>query len=152
AGLITEKIGDGWVRDLARVRELEPWADDADFRARWREVKRRNKARLADYIRFAHDLDCDAASLFDVQVKRIHEYKRQALNALHIVHLYREIKAGRGGDVLPRTFVFGGKAAPGYHAAKLVIKLVNSVANVVNGDPDSRRLLRVVFLEDYRVS
>lgn len=152
SSLITEKIGNGWVRDLSRLAELERWVDDADFGERWREIKRRNKTRLADHIRFTMDVDCDPASMFDVQVKRIHEYKRQALNALHIVHLYAEIKAGRGGDMTPRTFLFGGKAAPGYHTAKLIIKMVNAIASVVNADPDSRGLLRVVFLEDYRVS
>jgi starch phosphorylase len=152
SSLITEKIGDGWVRDLARIQDLERYADDADFGERWREIKRRNKERLADHIRFTMDIECDAGSLFDVQVKRIHEYKRQALNALHIAHLYSEIKAGRGGDMTPRTFVFGGKAAPGYHTAKLIIKMINAIASVVNDDPDSRGLLRVVFLEDYRVS
>jgi starch phosphorylase len=152
ASLITEKIGGGWVRDLERIRDLERWAGDAEFGERWRAIKLRNKARLADHIRFTQDIECDANSLFDVQVKRIHEYKRQALNALHIAHLYREIKAGRGGDMTPRTFLFAGKAAPGYHTAKLIIKLINAVASVVNGDPDSRGLLRVVFMEDYRVS
>jgi starch phosphorylase len=152
ASLITEKIGGAWVRDLSRVRDLERWADDAEFRERWVAVKRRNKAHLADWIRFTMDVECDADSLFDVQIKRIHEYKRQALNALHIAHLYAEIKAGRGAGMTPRTFVFGGKAAPGYHTAKLIIKFINAVASVVNADPDSRGLLRVVFLEDYRVS
>ena len=152
SSLITEKIGSGWVRDLSHLRDLEPYADDAEFRARWDEIKRHNKQRLADYIRFSQDVECDPSSLFDVQIKRIHEYKRQALNALHIVHLYREIKAGRGAGMVPRTFIFGGKAAPGYHVAKHIIKMINSVAAVVNGDPDSRSLLRVVFLEDYRVS
>jgi starch phosphorylase len=98
------------------------------------------------------DIECDAGSLFDVQIKRIHEYKRQALNALHIAHLYAEIKAGRTADMTPRTFIFGGKAAPGYFMAKLSIKLINSVADVVNADPDTSELLRVVFLQDYRVS
>src|SRR5690606_2435181 len=122
------------------------------FRERWREIKLHNKARLADHIRFTMDIECDPDSLFDVQVKRIHEYKRQALNALHIAHLYREIKEGRGGDMIPRTFLFGGKAAPGYHTAKHIIKMINAIGAVVNADPDSRGLLRVVFLEDYRVS
>lgn len=152
ASLITEKIGDGWVRDFSRVRDVERWADDADFLERWREIKRHNKSRLADWIRYTQDVEVDPGSMFDVQVKRIHEYKRQALNALHIVHLYNRIKAGDAAGITPRTFLFGGKAAPGYHVAKLIIKLINSVGAVVNGDPDSRDLLRVVFLEDYRVS
>jgi starch phosphorylase len=152
SGLITEKIGDGWVRDFSRIRDLERWADDADFLARWHDIKRHNKGRLADWIRFTQDIEVNPESMFDVQVKRIHEYKRQALNVLHIVHLYNRIKAGQGGDIVPRTFLFGGKAAPGYYTAKLIIKMVNAVASVVNSDPDSRDLIKVVFLEDYRVS
>jgi starch phosphorylase len=151
SGLITEKIGNAWIRDLSRLQGLERFADDGEFRERWRAAKRANKEALAGWIRFTLDTECDPATLFDVQIKRIHEYKRQALNALHIVHLYNEIKAGRG-NMTPRTFVFGGKAAPGYHTAKLIIKMVNAVGSVVNHDPDTRGLLRVVYLEDYRVS
>jgi glycogen phosphorylase len=151
SSLVTEKIGNGWVRDFSRIRDLEKWADDADFLARWRGVKRECKSKLADWIRYTQDIAVDPASMFDVQVKRIHEYKRQALNALHIVHLYNRIKAGDREGMVPRTFLFGGKAAPGYHVAKLVIKLINAVGAVVNADPDSRHLLTVVFLEDSRV-
>jgi starch phosphorylase len=152
SALITEAIGDGWVRDFSRIRLLEPFADDAAFAARWREVKAENKRRLADHLRLTQDVEIEPETLFDVQVKRIHEYKRQLLNALHIIHLYNEIKAGRGVGMVPRTFIFGGKAAPGYFMAKLSIKLINAVGEVVNADPDTRDLLRVVFLQDYRVS
>ena len=152
AALITEKIGPEWARDFSRLRGLEEFADDAGFLRRWREVKNMNKQRLADWIQLTQGVEVSATSMFDVQVKRIHEYKRQSLNVLHIVHLYNEIKAGRTKDMVPRVFIFSGKAAPGYFMAKLIIKLINSVADVVNGDPDSRRLLQVVFLEDYRVS
>ncbi|MCD6024791.1 MAG: glycogen phosphorylase [Fibrobacteria bacterium] len=152
SSLITEKIGGGWVKDFGRIRELEKFADDAEFLSRWRDIKRHNKGKLADWIRFTQDIEVDPESMFDVQIKRIHEYKRQALNALHIVHLYNQIKSGNGKGMVPRTFVFGGKAAPGYMTAKLIIKMINSVASVVNADPDSRDLIKVVFLEDYRVS
>jgi starch phosphorylase len=152
AGLITEKIGSGWAKDFSRIGELEKFADDSDFLERWRDVKRRNKQRLAAVLHQTQGVEIDPDTLFDVQVKRIHEYKRQALNALHIIHLYNEIKAGRGEGMQPRTFLFGGKAAPGYFMAKLTIKLINALADVVNGDPDSRGLLQVVFLQDYRVS
>ena len=152
SGLITEHIGDGWVHDLDQLRKLEPLAEDAEFRRRFREVKRDNKARLAGVIkRLCHE-NVDPDSLFDVQVKRLHEYKRQLLNALHIVTLYLRIKANPRLDIVPRTFVFGAKAAPSYHIAKRIIKLINSVARVVNTDPDVGGRLKVVFLPDYRVS
>jgi len=152
AALITEKIGPEWAKDFARIKDLEKFAEDPEFIKRWQEVKRLNKQALSDLIRYVQNFETRPEALFDVQVKRIHEYKRQALNVLHIIHLYNEIKSGRAADMVPRTFIFGGKAAPGYFMAKLVIKLINSVAEVVNSDPDSRRLLQVVFLEDYRVS
>ncbi|HAO99179.1 MAG TPA: glycogen phosphorylase [Fibrobacteres bacterium] len=152
SALITEKIGEGWAGDLSRIRELEKFAADEKFLIRWREIKQANKQRLADWIRYHLDLEIHTDALFDVQVKRMHEYKRQALNILHVIHLYNEIKAGRGKGMVPRVFIFGGKAAPGYFMAKLIIKLINSVSAVLNNDPDSRRLLQVVFLEDYRVS
>ncbi len=152
AALVSEKIGDGWVRDFNRMRDLERWAEDAEFLQRWQTIKRQNKQRLAEVLLRTQNVTVDPDTLFDVQVKRIHEYKRQILNALHIIHLYNEIKAGRGGGMQRRTFIFGGKAAPGYFMAKLSIKLINAVADVVNGDPDSRGLMQVVYLEDYRVS
>jgi glycogen phosphorylase len=150
--LITDAIGDGWAKDLSKLRGLEKHANDKEFVKRWQEVKHANKQHLAQNVLRAHDIELNPDTLFDVQIKRIHEYKRQILNVLHIIHLYNEIKAGRTKSITPRTFIFGGKAAPGYFMAKLSIKLANSVAEVVNGDPDSSKLLKVVFLEDYRVS
>jgi len=152
SGLITEAIGDGWVKDLDLLKGLEKHAKDKEFLKRWKEIKVENKKQLAEVVLASQDMELNPHTLFDVQIKRIHEYKRQLLNVLHIIHLYNEIKAGRGLDMPPRTFIFGGKAAPGYFMAKLSIKLINSVADVVNGDPDSSKLLNVVFLEDYRVS
>jgi starch phosphorylase len=152
SNLISGRIGDGWVKDFSRIRELEKHADDPVFIKAWQEIKRENKVRLADYLSFHQGLDINPDTLFDVQIKRIHEYKRQVLNVLHIIHLYNEIKAGRGAQILPRTFIFAGKAAPGYHMAKLNIKLINAVAEVVNADPETREILKVTFLEDYRVS
>ncbi len=152
SALITESIGDGWVKDFSQIRKLEPFAEDASFVKRWQEIKLENKRQLAEFIRNSKGIELNPHTLFDVQIKRIHEYKRQTLNVLHIIHLYNEIKAGRNKNSVPRTFIFAGKAAPGYFVAKLCIKLINSVADVVNADPDTRDLLNVVFLEDYRVS
>ncbi len=152
AYLISDAIGDGWVRDLEQLRRLTPLADDAEFRGRWHEVKRLNKERLAAYVRREQGLRLDADTLFDCQVKRLHEYKRQLLNVLHVITLYNRIKAGKAGVMAPRTVLFAGKAAPGYWPAKLTIKLVGALADVVNRDPATRGLLRVAFLENYRVS
>jgi starch phosphorylase len=152
SALITEHIGDGWVKDFSQIRKLEPFAHDDSFVKRWQQVKLENKRRLAEYVGNVKDVAMNPNTLFDVQVKRMHEYKRQLLMVLHIIHLYNEVKAGKGRDMVPRTFIFGGKAAPGYFMAKLIIKLINAVADVVNADPDTRDLLQVLFLEDYRVS
>ncbi len=152
AYLITDAIGDGWVTDLDQLRRLVPLAEDAEFRARWREVKRMNKERLGEHLKATQGISLPVDSLFDCQVKRIHEYKRQLLNVLHVITLYNRIRGGAVKDVVPRTVLFGGKAAPGYHRAKLTIKLINAVADVVNGDPAVKGLLRVAFLADYRVS
>jgi starch phosphorylase len=152
SALITESIGDGWLRDLEQLRRLEPLVEDAAFRSRWREVKLENKRVLAALLRRRIGVAVDPRSLFEVQVKRIHEYKRQHLCVLHIVDLYRRIVGDPSLDVAPRTFVFGGKAAPGYRMAKLIIKLINSVANVVNCDPAVRGLIRVAFLPNFNVS
>ncbi len=152
AELITGRIGDGWITDFGQVKRLEPLADDPDFRRRWREIKRNNKEALAAYIAGTCGVRVDPASMFDVQVKRIHEYKRQLLNVLHVICLYRRIKAGRGLDIAPRTVIFAGKAAPSYWTAKLIIKLINSVAAVVNADPRTQGRLRVVFVPNYGVS
>lgn len=152
SNLITEAIGDGWVKDFSLIRKLEPFAKDKAFVKRWQHIKHDNKRHLAEYVHKSQGVDLNPHTLFDVQIKRIHEYKRQTLNILHVIHLYNEIKAGRNLDSVPRTFIFAGKAAPGYFVAKLCIKLVNAVADVVNADPDTRDLLKVVFLENYRVS
>jgi starch phosphorylase len=149
ATLLTERIGPGWETDLERLRDLEPHAGDPEFRARLREVKRRNKEALADLVGRDLQIDVDPSSIFDVHIKRLHEYKRQLLNALHIVTLY--LRAKRGEPVAPRTFFFGAKAAPGYKKAKLIIKLIHAIAYVVNGDPHGGGL-RVVFMPNYRVS
>ena len=151
--LITSKIGDRWVKDLTELRKLEAFVDDPEFQATWRTIKQDNKRTLADYIQSDNNLEIDPDSMFDVQVKRIHEYKRQLLNALHVITLYNRIKQhGASPTDVPRTFIFGGKAAPGYFMAKLVIKLINAVAEVVNNDPDVKGLLKVVYLSNFSVS
>jgi starch phosphorylase len=151
AGLIRRAIGDSWVRDLGELRRLEPMADDAGFRAEWRRVKRANKVRLAEIVRAATGLMVSPDSLFDVQAKRIHEYKRQHLNVLHIITLYARLLREPGIDFPPRTFLFGGKAAPGYFIAKTIIRLINAVGRVVNGDPRVRDRIKVVFYPNFNV-
>jgi starch phosphorylase len=150
--LINEKVGDGWTSDLSRLTELAPLARDADFRARWRKVKLENKKRLAEMVEADTGVRFDPKALFDVQVKRIHEYKRQLLNILHVIHLYDRIKRGDTADWTPRCVLIGGKAAPGYVMAKTIIKLINNVAGVINADPAVGDRLKVVFLPNYRVS
>ena len=150
--LITENIGDGWVADLDQLRQLESRADDAAFRKKWHAVKLANKERLANLVKVECGVDFDPQAMFDVQVKRIHEYKRQLLNVLHVIHLYNRIKRGDIADWTPRCVLIGGKAAPGYAMAKTIIKLVNNVANVVNNDPQVGDKLKVAFFPDYRVS
>ncbi len=150
--LITSAIGPGWVTDLDRLESLVPLAEDETFRTRWMEARRRNKKRLGRYILRKTGIGVNPDTLFDVQVKRIHEYKRQLLNALHVVTLFNRIKDEPGGSFVPRTVIFAGKAAPAYHQAKLIVKLISSVATVVNGDPDVRGRLRVLFLPNYCVS
>ncbi len=150
--LISSRIGDGWAKDLEHLRALEPLADDADFRAEWMRVKRANKEAMARFIDEQCDVVVDPASLYDCQVKRIHEYKRQLLNALHAVTLYNRMRSGRAAGMVPRTILFAGKAAPGYHTAKLIIKLITSIARVVNLDTATRDRLRVVFLPNYSVT
>jgi starch phosphorylase len=151
AALVTEAIGDGWVRNLERLRALEPLAGDAAFQERWRAAKLGAKERLVRHVRERTGMHIDPATMFDVQVKRIHEYKRQHLNVLHIVTLYSMLRQGGHADMPPRTFIFGGKAAPGYFMAKLIIKLINAVAEVVNADPATRDRLQVVFVPDFNV-
>jgi starch phosphorylase len=151
-GLIDAAIGDSWRTDLSKLQALKPFADDTAFCARWHEVKQANKQRLAEMVRRDCGVVFDPAAMFDVQVKRIHEYKRQLLNVLHVIHLYDRIKRGDTADWTPRCVLIGGKAAPGYMMAKRIIKLVNAVADVVNADPDTAGLLRLAFLPNYRVS
>jgi len=151
AQLITQRIGDGWLRDLDQLRKLEPLADDNTFRQEWRAVKTAAKRALAALIEQRTDIKVSPDSLFDIQIKRLHEYKRQHLNVLHILTLYRRLQRDPKADVPPRTFIFGAKAAPGYAMAKLIIKLINSVAEVVNRDPAVRDRLKVVFFPDYNV-
>ncbi len=150
--LITEKIGDTWLKDLSQMKALEKYADDSQFGQQWRDIKQANKQRLAEYIFKTQGIEVDTNSIFDVLVKRMHEYKRQHLCVLHIITLYNRLKRNPDLDIYPRTFLFGGKAAPGYFMAKLVIKLINSVAEVVNKDPDIRGRLKVVFMPNFNVS
>jgi glycogen phosphorylase len=152
AALITETIGESWVTNLDELAKLGPYAEDAAWRARFREVKLGNKQRLAGIIRQRLAIDVDPASLFDVQIKRLHEYKRQLMNVLHIVALYLRGKRDPASLLVPRTFIFGAKAAPGYEMAKLIIKLIHAVAYVVNEDKELEGKLKVVFLPNYRVS
>jgi len=150
--LITQHIGENWVRDLYELKKLIPLANDAAFQEEWRNVKRMNKERLADYIRQKKGLIVNIDSMFDCQVKRIHEYKRQLLNVLHVIHMYNSIKENPSITMVPRTVIFAGKAAPGYYMAKLIIKLINSVADVINNDKDIGDRLKVLFLENYDVT
>ena len=152
SALMTSKIGDGWIGDLDELRRLEVLADDSAFRAQWRKVQYDGKVRLSNYILKDTGVTVDPASMFDAQVKRIHEYKRQHLNVLHILTLYHRLKNNPNLDIAPRTFLFGGKAAPGYVMAKLIIKFINAVGEVINNDPDVKHRLKVFFLPDYSVS
>ncbi|HKK13554.1 MAG TPA: glycogen/starch/alpha-glucan phosphorylase [Gammaproteobacteria bacterium] len=152
SALITSRIGHGWIRDLSRIDRLEPAADDAEFREAFQRVKRRNKEHLAGLIQEHLKLEVDPDSLFDVQVKRIHEYKRQLLNVLHGVSLYNRIRARPEADWVPRTLIFGGKAAPGYAAAKQIIRLIHDVADVVNFDPVIDGRLKILFVPNYDVT
>ncbi len=149
--LLDETIGEGWMVDLDKLRGLEPYAEDAAFQQRWAVVKRGNKARLSDYIAARTGTRLDPDWMFDVQVKRIHEYKRQHLNVLHIITLYNRLKRNPDLDIAPRAFVFGGKAAPGYFIAKRIIKLINSVAETVNNDPKVNHRLKVAFIPNFNV-
>jgi starch phosphorylase len=151
SSLITERIGEGWLSDLTRLRKLEQFADDPAFQKQWREVKLDNKRRLGALIADRTGIEVDPTSLFDIMVKRLHEYKRQHLNVLHIVHRYLTLKRNPGAKLAPRTFIFGGKAAPGYFMAKLIIRLINAVAETANSDPALRGQLKVVFFPDFNV-
>ncbi len=150
--LLDETIGSDWVRDLSQLERIAPYADDPAFRKRWDAIKHANKERLATLVFNTCHVEFPPEFMFDVQVKRIHEYKRQLLNILHVIHLYNRIKRGDTDIGSPRCVLIGGKAAPGYEIAKLIIKLINNVAKVVNADADVNKLLRVAFIPDYRVS
>ena len=152
ADLICSKIGDGWVTDLDQLEQLREYADDPEFQGEWRKVKQINKARLARALEERTGVQVPSSMLFDVQVKRIHEYKRQLLNVLHAIHLYDRIRRGDGDDLVPRAIVIGGKAAPGYVMAKNVIKCINNVARAINTDPMMTDRLRLLFYPDYNVS
>jgi starch phosphorylase len=151
SALLNESIGDGWVKDLDQLKQLERFADDSAFLERWGATKRSVKTDLSNYIHRHSGVHVDPSSLFDVQVKRIHEYKRQHLNALQVIAQYVRIKNGTAGNGAPRTVIFGGKAAPGYTMAKLIIRFINGIAETVNADPDMEGRLRVIFLADYNV-
>ena len=151
AALIEDIVGNDWLRNLDNLRRLESHADHGEFQARWRGIKRLAKERLAEHIQRCCAITLDPDSLFDIQVKRIHEYKRQHLNVLHILSLYNRLKHNPSLEITPRSFIFGGKAAPGYHMAKLIIKLINSVADVINRDPQVSKILKVVFVPDFSV-
>ena len=152
ADWVTDKIGDGWITDLSQMKKLEAYATDPRSKAEFMQIKYLNKVRLAKYIKENNGIDVDPRSIFDVQVKRLHEYKRQLLNILHIMYLYNQLKSNPGMDFYPRTFIFGAKAAAGYRIAKQTIKLINSVADVINHDKSIDGKIKVVFIEDYRVS
>ena len=152
ADWVTAHIGDEWITNLPKIKKLAVYADDKKAQQEFMNIKYQNKVRLAEYIKKHNNIDVDPRSIFDVQVKRLHEYKRQLLNILHVMYLYNDLKEHPERDFFPRTFIFGAKAAAGYMNAKLTIKLINSVADVVNNDPAIGGKLKVVFIEDYRVS
>jgi len=152
AATITDAIGDGWVTDLAQLSELEPLADDKAFRDAFRKATQQTKSQLADWLKASTGQRVDPDTIFDCQIKRIHEYKRQLLNALRIVVLYNRLRQNPGLEMTPRTFFFAGKAAPAYHLAKLIIKFINNLAGTIDGDPVTQGRLKVVFLPDYNVS
>ena len=149
---LNENIGDGWITDLSQIKKVKVLVDDPKYQQEFMNIKYQNKLRLAEYIKENNGIDVDPNSIFDVQIKRLHEYKRQLLNILHVMHLYNEIKENPEMDIVPRTFIFGAKAAAGYKRAKLTIKLINSVADVINNDASIDGKIKVVFIEDYRVS
>ncbi|RHP35140.1 glycogen/starch/alpha-glucan phosphorylase [Lachnotalea sp. AF33-28] len=149
---VTDKIGDEWITDLSHIKKLEVYADDKKCQQEFMNIKYQNKLRLAKYIKEHNGIDVDPRSIFDVQVKRLHEYKRQLLNILHVMYLYNELRDHPDMEFYPRTFIFGAKAAAGYRRAKLTIKLINSVADVINNDKSIGGRIKVVFIEDYRVS
>jgi len=152
ADWVTDKIGDEWITNLSHIKKLAVYADDEKCQQEFMNIKYQNKLRLAKYIKEHNGIDVDPRSIFDVQVKRLHEYKRQLMNILHVMYLYNQLKDNPNMDMVPRTFIFGAKAAAGYKRAKLTIKLINAVANVINNDKSIGGKIKVVFIEDYRVS
>ena len=152
ASWVTDKIGDDWITNLDHLKHLKVYVDDEKCQQEFMNIKYQNKVRLAKYIKEHNGIDVDPRSIFDCQVKRLHEYKRQLMNILHVMYLYNEIKAHPDMDIVPRTFIFGAKAAAGYYTAKLTIKLINAVADKINNDPSIDGKIKVVFIEDYRVS
>ena len=152
ADWVTKKIGDEWITDLSHINNLAVYAEDELSRKEFMNIKYQNKVRLAEYIKKHNGVEVNPRSIFDVQVKRLHEYKRQLLNILHVMYLYNELKKNPDKDFYPRTFIFGAKASAGYHVAKQIIKLINSVADVVNNDKSIHDKIKVVFIENYRVS
>ena len=152
ASWVTDKIGDDWITNLDHLKHLKVYVDDEKCQQEFMNIKYQNKVRLAKYIKEHNGIDVDPRSIFDCQVKRLHEYKRQLINILHVMYLYNEIKAHPDMDIVPRTFIFGAKAAAGYYTAKLTIKLINAVADKINNDPSINGKIKVVFIEDYRVS
>ena len=152
ADWVTDKIGDEWITNLPHIKELAAFMDDKECQKEFLDIKYKNKVRLAKYIKEHNGIDVDPNSIFDVQVKRLHEYKRQLMNILHVMYLYNQLKDNPNMDMVPRTFIFGAKAAAGYRRAKLTIKLINAVADVINNDKSINGKIKVVFIEDYRVS
>ena len=152
ASLITNKVGEGWEKDLTKLKGLEKLADDPIFQAQFMDIKKENKIALADYFKKTTGVEINPDSIFDIQVKRLHEYKRQLLNILHVLSLYNKLKVNPGLDIAPRTFIFGAKSAAGYRMAKLIIKLINSVADLVNNDETIDGKIKVIFAENYRVT
>jgi len=152
ADLISDRIGDDWVTNLEELKKIEQFAEDKEFQSSFKEIKLENKKRLADYIRNTMGVKVDPSSMFDIQIKRIHEYKRQLMAIMHAITLYNRLKENPKADIQPRTLLFAGKAAPGYTMAKLHIKLINNVAEIINNDPEVHDKLKVLFLPDYSVS
>ena len=152
ADWVSAHVGNDWITDLPKISKLAVYADDEKAQQEFMNIKYQNKVRLAEYIQKHNGIEVDPRSIFDVQVKRLHEYKRQLLNILHVMYLYNEIKDHPDMEFYPRTFIFGAKAAAGYRNAKLTIKLINSVADVINNDPVVNGRIKVVFIENYRVS
>lgn len=149
---ITDKIGDDWITNLKHLDELSVYVDDERSQKEFMNIKYKNKVRLAKYIKEHNGIEVDPRSIFDVQVKRLHEYKRQLLNILHVMYLYNKLRQNPGMDFYPRTFIFGAKASAGYQRAKSIIKLINSVGDVINNDASINGKIKVVFIENYRVS